>query len=239
MIVIPAIDILGGKVVRLKQGDYGKVTVYADNPRDIAASFKDRGARHLHIVDLDGARSGKPVNITAVQDIVNDVGIDVEVGGGIRNGEAIETVLGIGAKQVVLGTAALTDRAFAAECISRYGEAVVVGVDVRNDKLAVRGWTDEGQSPVGDCIRYFESVGLQRIIYTDVTKDGMMEGPNLAGIERLLKLTKMEIIVSGGVSTIDDIRRVKRYEGQGVKGVIIGKAIYEGTIDLKEALDAG
>ena len=239
MFIIPAIDLISGKVVRLTQGDYSKVKVYSENPVDIAKLWKDKGAEYLHIVDLDGAKRGKLANLKSVKEVIDSVDIKVELGGGIRDLSSINEALDIGVTKVVLGTAVFKDKVFAKECVSKFGEKVVFSIDARNKAVSLNGWTKNAESDLYDFIKLFESIGLKRIIYTDILKDGMMEGPNFESLEDILKMTKMEVIASGGISGVSDIERLKAFEPKGLKGVIIGKALYEGKINLEDALNAG
>lgn len=237
MQIIPAIDLLDGKVVRLTQGDYGKVKVYSENPVDIAKQWKDKGALCLHVVDLNGAKTGKPSNLKAVKDIINSIDVEVELGGGIRDTQTIEEVIKTGVDRVVLGTAVFKNKDFAKGCVSTFGEKVIFSIDVRKDAVAVDGWTKITDNSVCDCVKSFESLGLKRIIYTDILRDGMMEGPNIDGLENILKATSMEVVVSGGISTINDIKQLAKFIPEGLTGAIIGKALYEGKIDLAEAIN--
>jgi len=239
MLIVPAVDIINGKVVRLTQGDYDKITEYSENPAEMAKAWEKKGAKYLHVVDLDGARKGKPVNLDALKTIVDSVDMEVEIGGGIRDRISIKNVLDVGVKKVILGTAVFRDKEFAEECIKEYGEKVVYSIDVRDDLVAVDGWTKETQGTLLEVIGFFESIGLKRVIYTDILRDGMMGGPNLDRLSSVLASTAMEVILAGGISTVDDIRNLKPYEEKGLKGVVIGKALYEGTIFLEDALRAG
>jgi phosphoribosylformimino-5-aminoimidazole carboxamide ribotide isomerase len=240
VLIIPAIDLLGGKVVRLSQGDYSKVKVYSEKPEEIAKRWKDEGARLAHVVDLDGARSGKPTNLLSVERIIRAGGLEVELGGGIREFEDTKRAFGIGVSKIVLGTTAISKRNFSRKCLAKYsGEKVIFSIDARNKHIYTQGWgTDSGYALEG-IIKEFEGIGLKRIIYTDIARDGMLEGPNIASIKDILKNTNLEIIASGGISGIEDIKKIKALNSDKLVGVIIGKALYEGKIDLAEAIRVG
>jgi len=239
MLIIPAIDILKGKVVRLTQGDYNRVKVYSENPVEIARDFKNKGATYLHLVDLEGARVGRPMSLGVVKRILAEVEIKAELGGGLRDMDSIEEALDAGVDRVVLGSKVIKDSEFAKACIEEFGEKVIFGVDVRDGIVKIGGWLGKAESSLGELIKGFEDMGLKHIIYTDISKDGMMKGPNIQGLEKMLAMTKMKIVVSGGISHLDDIKNIKPYEQKGVTGVIVGKALYEGAITLMEALSAG
>jgi len=239
MEIIPAIDILQGKVVRLTRGDYNKVKVYSEDAADVAFNFAAKGADLIHVVDLEGAKEGHPVNLETVKKILNKVPVRIELGGGIRDLETIYNILEMGVERVVLGSAVYKDPDFGRNCIEEFGDKIAIGLDVKNKNIAVEGWTKEIKDPMTEIIAKFESLGLKRIIYTDVLKDGMMEGPNIEGLTEVLKNTKMEVIASGGVAAIKDILNLKKLEVKGLTGVIIGKAIYEGSIKLEEAVNVG
>ncbi len=240
MLIIPAIDLLDGKVVRLEQGDYQRVKVYSETPVEVAKAWKGKGAKLLHIVDLDGARDGKPKNLDSVEKIIKETSAEVELGGGIRDIETIEKVFTIGVSRAILGTAAICKRNFARKCITKYsGERIIFSLDARNKQVFSEGWGLDSGYALTDLIKEFEPMGPKRIIYTDITKDGMMCGPNIQGIKDVLKSTNLEVIASGGVSGIDDVKKLKTLEPKGLKGVIIGKALYEGKIDLEKAIEIG
>lgn len=235
MKVIPAIDIKGGRVVRLLQGDYAKETVYSGTPVDVAKRWVGAGANILHIVDLDGALEGKLKNEAAVKDIAGAVKADIELGGGIRDEATIESVLAAGVKRVVLGTSAL-DEGFVKRMAWRFGKKIIVGIDAKDGIVRTKGWIAKTGLKAVDFAKRLEDTGIGGIIYTDISRDGMLEGPNIAELEAMLRATSLGIIASGGVSTIDDIVELKALESRGLIGVIVGKALYEGKIDLKEAL---
>jgi len=235
MKVIPAIDIKGGKVVRLVQGDYAKETVYSDLPLDIAKKWDKCGAKIIHIVDLDGALEGKLKNIEVVRRIASEVNADIELGGGIRDEATIESVLAAGVSRVVLGTSAL-DEGFVKRMGWRFGKKIIVGIDAKDGIVRTKGWIQKTNYKAVDFARRLGDTGIGGIIYTDISKDGMLEGPNIAELETMLTATSLGIIASGGVSTLEDITELKALESKGLVGVIIGKALYEGKIDLAEAI---
>ncbi|MBI4328675.1 MAG: 1-(5-phosphoribosyl)-5-[(5-phosphoribosylamino)methylideneamino]imidazole-4-carboxamide isomerase [Chloroflexi bacterium] len=235
MEVIPAIDIRDGNVVRLTQGDYARETVYANDPVLVAYDWALLGAPWLHVVDLDGAREGHPVNDAVLAEIVRAVPVPVQAGGGIRTLEAIGKLLGLGVQRVVLGTVAVEQPELVAEACRRYGDAVVVGIDARDGLVAVRGWRDKTSWSAADLMAEMEAVGVRRFIYTDVARDGTLEGPNLRALRAILKKATKPVIASGGVSGLEDIRRLAALP---LEGVLVGKALYTGALDLREALAA-
>ena len=235
MEVIPAIDIRGGKAVRLFQGDYGLETVFNDSPVDAAQRWLDMGATRLHVVDLDGAKTGEQVNIDLVARIAALAYVPVQLGGAIRTVEAARRAIDVGVDRVIVGTAALEDEEFAGDLRNRIGtERVVVGVDARNGYVAVRGWTEESGTPIHDLIARMEEAGVSRIIYTDIARDGTRTEPNFQQVDELLGTTTLTILVAGGVSRIDHLRRLA---AMGVEGAIVGTAAYTGDIDMREAIE--
>lgn len=239
MLIIPAIDIIEGKVVRLEQGKFDKCVAYSEDPVSVARKWKNEGAELLHIVDLDGARTGHPRNISIMSRIVKDVGIGVEFGGGLRGEEDIEAALEEGASYVVIGTKAVEDSAFCKRIISRFGKRIIFAVDVKDNKLAVKGWKEITDENILDYLRKLEKTGASSIIYTDISKDGMMSGPNLAFLKTVLNTTKMTVTASGGICTKEDIKTLRGIGKSNLRGAILGKALYEGKINLSEAIDAG
>lgn len=235
MLVIPAIDIKGGKVVRLLQGDYAKETVYSDLPLDVAKKWDACGAKMIHIVDLDGALEGKLKNGEAVRRIASEVKADIEMGGGIRDEATIENILAAGVDRVVLGTSAL-DEGFVKRMGWRFGKKIVVGIDAKDGIVRTKGWIQKTNFKAVDFARRLEDTGIGGIIYTDISRDGMLEGPNITELEAMLKATSLGVVASGGVSTLEDIMELKALEPRGLVGVIIGKALYEGKIDLARAM---
>ena len=235
MIVFPAIDLRGGKVVRLTKGDYEQMTVYADDPAQIAKAFYEEGAEYLHVVDLDGAKDGALCNFEAVRAITAAAPLFVEIGGGIRDRARIERYLSLGVSRCILGTAAVNDPAFLKEAVSAFGERIAVGVDVRDGFVAVSGWLETTRLPGIDFCRQLRDEGVSTVIYTDISRDGMLSGPNHAVYEKLAKIEGLQVTASGGVTTIEDVRRLAATE---IYGAIIGKALYTGRLTLREALEA-
>ena len=234
MIIFPAIDLLGGKAVRLFKGDYNQVTVYSDNPLETAVSFKNAGAEYLHVVDLDGARDGDTANFDTIASLAKDSGLKLEVGGGIRSTETIERYLNAGVFRVILGTAAITEPGFVADSVRRFGDHIAVGVDMKDGLVAIKGWTEVSDKDAFDFGREMDSIGVKTIICTDISKDGVLGGTNLELYRELSAALSLDIIASGGVSTLEDIRSLKTL---GLYGAIIGKALYTGSISLSEAID--
>ena len=233
MNIIPAIDLIDGKAVRLQKGDYNKVTVYSEYPEKVAKYFYDCGARYLHVVDLDGAKSGKADNFEVIKKIVSASGLSVEVGGGIRNMEMVETYVKAGVDRIILGTAAITDPEFLKEAVKTYGKKITVGVDIKDGMVAIKGWTEVSSVSCEDFCRQLEELGVSSVICTDISKDGMMSGTNLELYKNLTRDFNIDFVASGGVSTLEDIKALKE---MNLFGAILGKAIYTGAIDLKEAI---
>lgn len=234
MVIFPAIDILGGKAVRLLKGDYEKVTVYSDDPCSVARAFVSKGCKAIHIVDLDGAREGSAVNMDIVGTIAQIPDILSEIGGGIRNMDTICRYLDAGISRVILGTAALEDPAFLKEAVGRFGERIAVGVDMKDGKVAVKGWLETSKKDGLEFLKELEDIGVRSAIVTDISRDGAMRGTNLELYKTITSCCKLNITASGGVSTLDDVRALKE---TGVYGAIIGKAYYTGAIKLEEALE--
>ena len=234
MKIFPAIDLVQGKAVRLFKGDYDQMTVYDDDPLNAARAFEAAGAEYVHMVDLEGARDGGTPNLETVRRVVERTGLFVELGGGIRSDEVIRRCLDIGVKRVILGTAAIADEAFAARAIERYGDAIALGADVRDGEVAIKGWLElSGMTLDAFCERY-QKLGARTLICTDISRDGAMRGANRALYAELQRKYSMDIVASGGVSTLEDVRALA---GMGLYGAIIGKAYYTGAIDLKEAIE--
>ena len=235
MEVIPAIDIRGGKAVRLFQGNYDRETVFNDSPVDAAQRWLDIGATRLHVVDLDGAKTGEQVNIDLVERIAAISNVPVQLGGAIRTVQAAQRAMDVGVGRVIVGTAALEGEEFVQDLCDRIGsERVVAGVDARNGFVAVRGWTEESGTPVHDLVARMEETGVSRIIYTDISRDGTRTEPNFQQVDELLVATRLKMLVAGGVSRIDHIRRLAK---MGVEGAIVGTAAYTGVIDMREAIE--
>jgi len=235
MILLPAIDLYDGKAVRLLRGDYEKMTVYGENAADFAAAFADAGAEWIHMVDLEGAKNGTTPNFNCVAAVARAGRLKVEIGGGIRSDDTVVRYLDAGVSRVILGTAALRDRAFLERCVTRYAEKIAVGVDIRDGFVATHGWTETSSVSCEDFCAELERLGVQTIIVTDISRDGAMQGTNRALYERLNRLFSMDIVASGGVSSLDDLRALRE---AGLYGAILGKAYYTGAVDLREALEA-
>lgn len=233
MNIFPAIDLIGGQAVRLEKGDYSKKTVFNSDPVAVAVGFKNAGAEYLHLVDLDGAKSGKTDNYNVIREIVNKSGLKVEIGGGIRNIDTVEKYLETGVMRVIIGTAAITNPEFLDEALSKYGERIAVGVDIKDGKVAIKGWTETVDITCEDFIEKMQNKGVKTVICTDISKDGMMSGTNLELYKSLSEKFTMDITASGGVSTMED---VKTLNDMNMYGAILGKALYVGGIDLKEAI---
>ena len=227
MILYPAIDILGGSAVRLLQGDYERETAYDADPVDAAARWEAEGARFLHVVDLDGARTGVPQNLDVVRRIAGAVSTPIQVGGGLRDPDSVAALLDAGAERVVIGTAALRDTPFLEEMLNRHGERVVVSVDARDGRVALEGWTEAGSEGVVEAVRELSSRGVARILYTAIEVDGTMEGPALVQLDRVAAATEAKVIASGGVGDLSDLQTLARAAAPNVEGVIVGRALYE------------
>ena len=233
MRIYPAIDIKGGKCVRLIKGRAADETIYGDDPAAMAMAFESAGARFLHVVDLDGAFSGDAKNLDAVRRIARAVSIPIQLGGGVRSMAAVEERLAMGVSRVILGTAALNDAAFAEEAAKRYPGQIVAGIDASDGFVAVKGWTEISGETALALARKLRALGLDTVIYTDIARDGTLAGPNLSATREIAEKSGMNVIASGGVGKMDDLFALSRL---GVSGAIVGKAIYDGRVDLKEAL---
>ncbi|MGI6264260.1 MAG: 1-(5-phosphoribosyl)-5-[(5-phosphoribosylamino)methylideneamino]imidazole-4-carboxamide isomerase [Acutalibacteraceae bacterium] len=234
MIVYPAIDLYNGKAVRLYKGDYQQMTVYNDRPEEVAADFVRRGATHIHLVDLEGAKTGDTPNLPTVCAIKQATGLFCEVGGGVRSPETVARYIDAGIDRVILGTAAVKDRAFLEQMLARYGEKIAVGVDMKDGMVAIHGWTERSALDGMAFCEEMESIGVSTLIVTDISRDGAMKGTNHPLYRRLAAERGLQIIASGGVSSLDDVRRLSAL---GLHGAIIGKAYYTGAVDLKEAIE--
>ena len=235
MLIYPAIDLYEGKAVRLFKGDYEKMTVYSDHPLEIAEDFQAAGATCLHTVDLEGAKSGETPSLEVIRHIVRNTDLFTEVGGGIRSMQVIERYLDAGIGRVILGTAAVTDRPFLERAAADYKEKIAVGVDIKDGYVAIKGWTEKSELNAFDFCKDLQQLGIRTIICTDISRDGAMKGTNVELYDKLKEMLDMQIIASGGVSDMDDIRRLRAMD---LYGAIIGKAYYTGAIDLKEAIAA-
>jgi phosphoribosylformimino-5-aminoimidazole carboxamide ribotide isomerase len=236
VIIIPAIDLKDGRCVRLAQGDFRRVTVYSDDPVGIAKKWQENGAERIHVVDLDGSLSGSPRNTDVIRGIVAEVGLPIEVGGGIRDMKTIEAYIGMGVNWVILGTMALRDKGFVREACEAYKGEIILGIDANDGKVAIQGWTEQTSESVIDIAKGYEGYGLAAIVYTDIKRDGMETGVNIEATRELARSVDIPVIASGGVSSIEDIRRLREIEKLGVIGVIIGRALYSGAVSLKEAI---
>lgn len=234
MIIYPAIDIKDGKCVRLFQGDFSKTTVYSEDPVNIASQWESQGAKYLHIVDLDGALAGSPQNLGVIQNIISSINIPVQVGGGIRNVVTAHSLIESGADRIIMGTSAIKSPETLKQAVKKLGSKLVVGVDAKNGKVAVEGWEETSECNAADFVSTVENMGVKTVIYTDISKDGTLQGPNIEGIKELLSRSGIDIIASGGVGSLKDLINLKEL---GVSGAIVGKALYSGNINLIDALE--
>jgi phosphoribosylformimino-5-aminoimidazole carboxamide ribotide isomerase len=237
VIVIPAIDLKDGRCVRLRQGRLQDETVYSQEPAEVARRWEDEGAQLLHVVDLNGAVEGTPRNRTAIEAILKAVTVPIQVGGGIRTLETMEAYLSSGIERVVLGTAVVRDRALLEEACRRFPGRVIVGVDAKDGKVAVEGWTDVADHDATDFAGRLSGLAIYAVIYTDIARDGMLEGPNMDGLRRMTAVCPVPVIASGGITRTDDLRSLRAL-GPKVIGAIVGKALYEGMLDLRTAMAA-
>lgn len=237
MLVVPAIDIKGGKVVRLTQGLAEKEKVYSASPVDTAKRWESYGVKLIHVVDLDGALKGEIKNLKAIKDIAKAVKTKIEVGGGIRDIHTIERILDTGVNLVCIGTKAIEPKFLAAISKSPFRETVVISVDAKDGFIRTKGWVEKTDVKAVDLAKEAVKFGIKTINYTDISKDGMLKGPNIAGLMELLKVPGLDVVASGGITTLEDVKRLKALEKDGLKGMIIGKALYEGRIDLGDAME--
>jgi len=235
MLIIPAIDLRGGKVVRLFQGKFDREKVYSSDPVKVAKHWARQGAKFLHIVDLDGASSGALKNIRVVEKIVDEVGIGIEFGGGVRSIETITKLFNLGVQRVILGTRAASDAKFLKQAWKKFGEKIIVSIDAKGGEVLTQGWNRQSAKTVLGFAEELRSIGFKQVIYTDISKDGTLSGPNISGIKELLKGARLNVIASGGVSGLKDLIKLDKLKKQGLSGVIIGKALYEGKFTLLEA----
>ncbi len=238
MIIFPAIDLRRGCCVRLRQGDPEQETVYSEDPARMAVEWENSGGTYLHVVDLDGAFSGKTANARAVANIAREISVPFQLGGGIRSRQAVEDALALGVSRVIVGTMAVENPQLLKEIVNEYDERIVVGVDARDGMVAVRGWSDKSDLPVVELVKRLEDAGVKEVIYTDIARDGMLEGPNYKATEKLASSTSLSVIASGGVSGVNDLIKLKELAPLGVRGVIVGKALYSGRLTLPEAIAA-
>lgn len=234
MYIYPAIDLYGGKAVRLFKGDYAQMTVYSDNPVSVAKDFVAAGASHIHLVDLEGAKIGRPANLPAIRRIVEETHLFAEVGGGIRDMETVEKYFAIGVSRVILGTAAVTNPAFLEAALQKYGEKIAVGVDLKDGYVAIKGWTETSDLTAESFFTKMQTLGVKTVICTDVSRDGAMKGTNRELYRVLSEKLCIDLIASGGVSSIEDVQALAKMQ---LHGAIIGKAYYIGAVDLKQAVE--
>ncbi len=235
MLIFPAIDLYEGRAVRLYKGDYAKMTVYSEDPAAVARDFAAQGARQMHTVDLEGARDGGTPNLGIIERIAKETGLFVECGGGLRDMAAIDRAFAAGVGRVILGTAAVSDERLLAESVQKYGEKIAVGADLRDGRVAIKGWREDSGLTAEDFLRKVEALGVRTVICTDISRDGAMRGANAELYERLQREFGLELIASGGVSSLEDVARLRAL---GLYGAIIGKAYYTGDIALREAVEA-
>jgi phosphoribosylformimino-5-aminoimidazole carboxamide ribotide isomerase len=236
MLIIPAIDLRNGKVVRLFQGKFSQEKVYSSDPVKMAKHWARQGAKFLHIVDLDGASSGSIQNLEVLKKIINQVGIPLEFGGGVRSMGTVTQLLNLGVQRVILGTKAASDAQFLRKAWKKFGERIIVSIDAKCGKVLTKGWGCGTSKTTLDFAKELRAIGFKQLIYTDISKDGTLSGPNILGIKELLKETGLNIIASGGVAGLKDLLKLNKFKKQGLSGVIIGKALYEGKFTLAEAL---
>ena len=234
MHIFPAIDLYDKKAVRLFKGDYAQMTVYSENPIEIARDFETAGAKFIHMVDLEGARDGSTPNLSIVADVAQNTSLFVEIGGGIRDMETVERYLSVGVGRVILGTAAVSDEGFLRAAVAKHGERIAVGADVKDGYVAIKGWLEQSAFTLEAFLEKMQMIGVRTVICTDISRDGAMRGTNLALYKQLSEQFDLHIVASGGVSSMEDVRALRRMD---LYGAIIGKAYYTGAIDLKEAIE--
>ena len=234
MLIYPAIDLYEGQAVRLYKGDYAQKTVYSTDPPAVARDFREKGAKQIHLVDLEGAKTGGTPNLPTICRIKEETGLFCEVGGGIRNMKTVDTYLTAGLDRVILGTAAVADRRFVEQAVGKYGEKIAVGIDIRDGFVAVKGWTEKSALDAFDFCRDMEKLGIRTVICTDISRDGAMRGTNLELYRQMSREFSVNIIASGGVSGMEDVRQLRAMD---LYGAIVGKAYYTGAIDLREAIE--
>jgi len=234
MKIFPAIDIKDKKCVRLVKGDFNNKTEYELSPLDQAGKYKDHGFKNLHIVDLDGALTGETVNLDIIKEIVNKYDFKIEIGGGIRNFESIKKYTDVGVEKVILGSAAIKDKNFLKDTCQKFPNKIALGLDAKDGNLAVSGWKEKSNQLILDYLKDVNHFGVSRLIYTDINRDGMKQGPNFEETEKVANSSNCPVIISGGVSSIDDIKKAKELNNKNIEGIIVGKAIYDGDIKLEE-----
>jgi phosphoribosylformimino-5-aminoimidazole carboxamide ribotide isomerase len=237
LIIIPAVDIKGGKCVRLEQGLMNKETIFSDHPEEMALLWERKGAERLHLVDLDGAVRGKPLNKRAIKNVIDAVSIPVELGGGIRDLDTIEEYINLGIDQIIIGTVAYKNPDLVEEACKRYSGKIIVAIDSKDNYVSVEGWTEPTSIIAIDLAKRFEDIGIAALIYTDIKRDGMRRGPNIDGIREFAKGINVGVIAAGGISSIKNIEDLLPLEEDGVSGIITGRALYDGSLKLEEAMD--
>lgn len=236
MLIIPAVDVKEGKCVRLTEGKFEDTEIFSDDPVAVAIKWADKGAKILHIVDLDGAKYGKLINTSLLEQIIKKVNIPVQVGGGIRNYEEAERLINMGVSRVILGTILWEDKLLTKRLFENFSERIIAGIDARDGKVAIKGWQNVLSIDALDFAGEMERLGARRIIYTDIKRDGTLIGPNIGNIEKMLKNINIPLIYSGGIACLDDVKKLKEFENLGLEGIIIGKALYKGKVILEELL---
>jgi len=236
MLIIPAVDVKEGKCVRLTEGKFEDMEIFSDDPVAVAIKWADKGAKILHIVDLDGAKYGKLINTSLLEQIIKKVNIPVQVGGGIRNYEEAERLINMGVSRVILGTILWEDKLLTKRLFENFSERIIAGIDARDGKVAIKGWQNVLSIDALDFAGEMERLGARRIIYTDIKRDGTLIGPNIGNIEKMLKNINIPLIYSGGIACLDDVKKLKEFENLGLEGIIIGKALYKGKVILEELL---
>jgi phosphoribosylformimino-5-aminoimidazole carboxamide ribotide isomerase len=234
--IIPAVDIKGGRCVRLTQGKEDQETIYSDDPKAMAEHWDEQGAQLIHVVDLDGAFQGLPKNVDLIKDIIYSSTVDIQVGGGIRSLEAIAAYVNAGVYRVILGTIAHENPAFVEEACKQFPGKIIIGIDAQDGKVAIKGWTEVSEQTAADLAKSMEPMGVAGFIFTDISRDGMLQGPNLDSIRQFAQATSLPIIASGGISGIQDVVSLLSLKSEGVEGMITGKALYDKRLDFKEAL---
>lgn len=237
MLVIPAIDLKDGKCVRLFKGKEGSETVFSDKPEDVAVKWEDSGAEWIHVVDLDGAFSGEPRNLDVIKRIVGSVSCSVQVGGGLRNIETVRSYFDIGIERAIIGTAAFSDEEFLSEACREFPGKIAVGIDTKNGKIAVKGWKEVIDLDTKDALANLKNAGVSVILNTNIDRDGTMEGINIESAKEFIESSPLPVIASGGIATTDDLEKLSTIEGLGLYGAILGKSIYTGSIDLRDAIE--
>jgi len=236
MIIYPAIDLKGGKCVRLKQGLKNEETVYDNDPASVAIKWQNQGAKYLHVIDLDGAFEGKPLNVSTIEHILLDVVIPIQVGGGIRDGKTMEEYFSMGVSRLIIGTKAIESPEFLEEIVKEFKERIIIGIDAKDGYASTHGWVSASNIKATDLALDVQKMGAYQIIYTDISRDGMLKGPNYQAMEEMVNAVDMPVIASGGISSKEDVKKLSLLEGKGLVGAIIGKALYTGDIQLQDII---